>query len=265
MTGAPADEVGELLPGGHANRGRIRRAGDTVRRPLRPTSPSVHALLRHLEAVGFPGAPRVRGVDGTREVLDYVPGEVPGSRVPDALATDDALASVALLLRDYHHAARGFDAAAWAWPRRAPAAWAGSVVVHNDPNIDNVVFRGGRAVALIDFDLAAPADPLWDVALAVRLWAPLRDPVDVHDARQGQELRRARLFADAYGLAREERERLAAAVRDSGEWAYAAVEQAVDQGHREFAEYWRAKGGARAGRTRAWLEAHAAEVGDALR
>ena len=37
------------LLGGTANRGRVHRVGDTVRRPLRPTAPAVHALLRHLE------------------------------------------------------------------------------------------------------------------------------------------------------------------------------------------------------------------------
>ncbi len=31
------------------------RAGDTVRRPAGPHSPPVHALLTHLESVGFEG------------------------------------------------------------------------------------------------------------------------------------------------------------------------------------------------------------------
>ena len=41
----------------------VVRVGRTVRRPVRPHTPAVHALLRHLEAVGFDGAPRVLGVD----------------------------------------------------------------------------------------------------------------------------------------------------------------------------------------------------------
>ena len=50
---------------------------------------------------------------------------------------------------------------------------------HNDPNLDNVIFSGDRAVALIDFDLAGPGSAAWDVACAARLWAPLRDESDV--------------------------------------------------------------------------------------
>ena len=37
--------------------------GNTVRRPVHGNSPLVHALLRHLEDVGFAGAPRFLGVD----------------------------------------------------------------------------------------------------------------------------------------------------------------------------------------------------------
>ena len=55
-------------------------------------------------------------------------------------------------------------------------AFRDGMISHNDPNLDNVIFAGGRAVALIDFDLASPGSAVWDVACAARLWAPLRDP-----------------------------------------------------------------------------------------
>ena len=84
------------LPGGVANRGRVVRIGDTVRRPLRRTSSATHALLRHLEAVGFPGAPRFLGVDARdREVLSYIPGSTVIPPYPDWALTDEALESVA--------------------------------------------------------------------------------------------------------------------------------------------------------------------------
>ena len=69
------------LPGGNA--GGAVLAGGTVRRPTGPWTPSVHALLRHLQARGFAGAPRVLGMDGqNREVLTYLPGETAGSSRP---------------------------------------------------------------------------------------------------------------------------------------------------------------------------------------
>ncbi|MFC8896586.1 hypothetical protein [Streptomyces cinereoruber] len=55
---------------------RIVRVGDTIRRPVQPWTETVHALLRHLEEVGFPCAPRVLGFDEAgREVLEYMEGE----------------------------------------------------------------------------------------------------------------------------------------------------------------------------------------------
>ena len=62
-----------LLHGGITNAGLVSRVGDTVRRPWRPTSPATHALLDHLERVGFDGAPRFLGVDDRgREILSYI-------------------------------------------------------------------------------------------------------------------------------------------------------------------------------------------------
>jgi hypothetical protein len=77
----PATEV--LLHGGTTNAGRVTRVGETVRRPWRPTSPATHALLDHLERLGFDGAPRFLGTDEHgREVLSYIPGEAAIVRTP---------------------------------------------------------------------------------------------------------------------------------------------------------------------------------------
>src|SRR3712207_6105067 len=183
-----------LLHGGTANRGQVVRVGDTVRRPQRATSPATHALLRHLADVGFAGAPRFLGVDEHgREVVSYVPGTAITPPYPAWALTDDALVSVAHLLRDYHRAVDTFDQTAHTWPPSPPAAFTGGLVSHNDVNLDNVVFRGGRAIALIDFDLASPGSRIWDVACAARLWAPLRPDTDIFDTRRGRAFERFRL------------------------------------------------------------------------
>ena len=73
-----ADEAEMPLAGGDVTEGVVR-VGNTVRRPVRPHSPLVHALLAHLESAGFEGAPRFLGIDGSgREVLSYIDGEVAG-------------------------------------------------------------------------------------------------------------------------------------------------------------------------------------------
>jgi hypothetical protein len=51
--------------------------------------------LRHLERVGFDGAPHVLGIDAQgREVLTYVPGNVPRDASSPEIATDRALSEL---------------------------------------------------------------------------------------------------------------------------------------------------------------------------
>jgi hypothetical protein len=98
------------LPGGIANRGKVVRIGNAVHRPQRDTSPTTHALLHHLETVGFDGAPRLLGVDSqNREVLTYIPGTPTLAPYPDWSLTNEVLISVAKLLRAYHQAVANFD------------------------------------------------------------------------------------------------------------------------------------------------------------
>jgi hypothetical protein len=218
MPGETESEV--LLLGGTANRGQVVRVGDTVRRPQRATSPATHALLRHLADVGFDGAPR--------------------------------FLSVAHLLRDYHRAVSSFSPAPHPWPPSPPPPFAGQLVSHNDVNLDNVVFRDGRAVALIDFDLASPGCRVWDVACATRLWAPLRPDRYIDDSRRGRALHRLRLFVDSYGLDRGEREALVPAVLHNHQWLYDIVGTAAANGHPAFSEYLAGGAMRRAERTRRW-------------
>src|SRR5258708_2775389 len=63
------------LLGGRMASGIVRR-GDQLLRPMGPWSNAVHEYLRHLEAAGFEGSPRVLGIEGDREVLTFTDGEV---------------------------------------------------------------------------------------------------------------------------------------------------------------------------------------------
>ncbi len=181
----------------------MSKVGDTVRRSTGPWTPAVHALLRHLERVGFDGAPRVLGTDERgREVLSYVPGETPDSASPEVV-TERVLEEVGRLLRRYHEAARGFvlPAGIFWHHRRLPGAR--TVVCHNDVSPRNTVFRDGRPVAFLDWDLASPAPPAWDLAQAAWQFVPLSD--DAVCARNGwssppDRARRLRVLCDGYGL-----------------------------------------------------------------
>jgi hypothetical protein len=201
----------EVLAGGVANPGAVVRVGDTVRRPRKPQTTSVHAYLQHLVVEGLAGnVPTPLGFDDAdREVLTFIEGEVALPPFPTWVADDELLRSVAVLQRRLHHAAASFEPppdAIWDDSGYRPAGVDGSLVCHNDLCVENVVVRNGAAVGLIDFDYTAPVDPLFDITVAVRHWAPVRAPQDLEPSRANLDVvRRFGMFVDAHELARDQR------------------------------------------------------------
>ena len=195
----------------------VVRVGRTVRRPARPHTPAVHALLRHLEAVGFEGAPRVLGIDAqNREVLTYLPGDVPHRPLPAYALSEATLTRLAELQLRYHQAVVGFEPPSWAqWDGEVTSLVDGppELICHCDINLENVIFRPGpdgpEPYALIDFDLARPGTRLVDVIQTLRYWAPLAAPHDRDPAFADVDVPgRIALFCQAYGLSYVERARL---------------------------------------------------------
>jgi len=207
---------GELLIGDGVTQG-IVRIGDTVRRPLRPFSLTVQAYLAHLRDSGFTGAPLPFGIDEQgREMLSFVPGDVPRNPLPPETAGDDVLVALARLIRALHRASAGWvppDDAVWGGTPASlgrPIAQQTELVSHRDYYPGNVVFRDGLPVALIDFDLARPTTRLYDIANALWYWAPLRDPRDRAPAFADVDIpHRVAVFADAYGMTVRHRAELA--------------------------------------------------------
>ncbi len=199
---------------GGRNWGAVR-VGDTVRRVPGDQTPAVQALLRHLEAAGFDGAPRTLGLDGQgREVLTHLDGLTVGEQRPwPAWAhSEAALVAVGRWLRDFHAASRSFVPPRGSrWFTDRDQLGPGEIVGHHDAAPYNAVWRpvptaadpdAGELVGFIDWDLAHPALPVRDLAFVALTWVPLtaRDVA----AADGfpPELDRAhrlRLLLDAYG------------------------------------------------------------------
>jgi Phosphotransferase enzyme family len=166
--------VEERLDGG--NTGGAVRVGETIRRAAGPWTPAVHALLLHLARNGFPDSPRPLGIDRQgREMLTFVAGETVGTRLPWPAWTHTArtLIQVARWLRHYHDAVSDFvppDGAVW----RMSGPWRpGLIIGHNDAAPYNAVWRPGHLAGFIDWDLAGPVTPAWDLAFAAFSWVPL--------------------------------------------------------------------------------------------
>ncbi|MGN9909212.1 phosphotransferase [Phytohabitans sp. LJ34] len=195
----------ERLPGG--NTGGAVRVGDTVRRAAGPWTPSVHALLRHLEAVGFERAPRALGFDGQgREVLSYLPGEVVGTARPWPawVYGEAALREVGGWLREFHEAVASFVPPADAVWREGGTWRPGLIVGHNDSAPYNAAWDGGRLAGFFDWDFAAPVTREYDLAFAAFSWVPLHARRVVSaEGFTAFERRpaRLRLMLDAYGWA----------------------------------------------------------------
>jgi len=184
----------EVLRGGAVNPSVVR-VGDTVRRTASAATPAVHELLRHLEVKGFDGAPRALGFDEQgREVLSYVEGTVSlDDAWPEVLHHDAGLVAVVQLIQRFHDAVADF----------APAGLgAGKIMCHGDPGPWNIVWSDDRPIALIDWDFALPAVPLYDVSYVAFEMVPLRDDdrcAQVGFAEVPDRVSRLRLVCDTYG------------------------------------------------------------------
>jgi len=259
----------QQLEGGIANAGEVVRVGAHVLRPSSPHSRSVHAFLRAVRDAGFESVPTPVAIDDDgRERLVFIDGDVPVPPYPEWSQTDTALASIARLLRGLHDAARGFDARGLTWDDSLADPAGGTLVCHNDVCPENVVFRDGVAVALLDFQYAAPGRPVYDLAHLARLCVPIENGFD--QARLGwrpaDRPARLRLVADAYGLDTVGRAELLTAMDDAIDRVEAAVRRSVAAGHPKSVEMWdRTGGGERYDRRRRWWTDHHDQFAAALR
>jgi len=179
--------------------------GNVVHKRASPWTPTVHALLRHLEDAGFDGAPRALGFDDQgREMLTYLPGETIGDRTPwPAWAfADSMLVRVGQWLRRLHDLTADFTPPADERWFAGGTMRPGLVVGHQDAAPYNAVVDGDRLVGFYDWDIAGPSSREFDLAFSALPWVPLASPsadtqVSNHDLEDRS--RRLHLLLDAYG------------------------------------------------------------------
>lgn len=208
-------EKEELLHGGNVN--EVVRIGNTVHRNEN-WNPFVHELLLYLDKQGFEGAPKFIGIDDKgREILSFIPGEVPGNDYPDFkpyIWSDSSFIKSAELLRRYHDAVQGFKSTSCKPGIKisclVPEGWEDEIICHNDAALYNIVFKDEVPIALIDFDLAAPGPRIWDIVYMLYTSVPLASfsidysigkSIPYSTELHGDERRRRiSLFFKSYGM-----------------------------------------------------------------
>lgn len=150
----------------------------------------MHRLLRHFEQRGWPGAPRLLGVDEHgREILTFLDGHVAWRSPTEGVDSAESLARVARLVRQFHDLTAGTS-----------LAGDQEVVCHNDLSPKNTVYREAEGhrllpVAFLDWDIAAPGARIHDVAHMCWQYLNLGPAVD----DLATTSRRLRMMCDAYG------------------------------------------------------------------
>ncbi|WP_265520435.1 phosphotransferase enzyme family protein [Oerskovia flava] len=252
----------------------VVRVDGTVRRPVRPFTATIQDYLAHLHARGFTDAPVPLGTDGQgREVLSFVPGDVPVEPLPADVAGLEVLAALGGLIRRLHDAAESWEPDAGAVFGSIPGVVPDGVVPmfdtpelvsHQDYCPGNVVFRGGLPVALIDFDLARPTTRGADVVNALGWWVPLRDPVDRGEALAGADAAvRVRAFADGYGMDGGLREQVVPLARRRAANLRLTM-RAAAEADPVFRRWWDDGLAERLDRAEVWLSGEAARIERAL-
>lgn len=248
----------ENLGGGVANAGQVTRHGEFVLRPSNPNSVTIHTFLLALRSTGFQGAslPVAVQPDG-RERLLFLEGDVPLPPYPMWAQSYEALESVTQLMRAFHQASAqvAFNAGTWSDELADPDG--GPMVCHNDVCLENVVFRDGQAIGLIDFDFAAPGRPTYDLAAFARMCVPIDDDRSAERLGWGPSDRpgRLRLVAAAYGLGESGRRQLLEHLDRSMESGGSFVQRRVETGDPNFIRMLERMGGMeRYERRRGWWE-----------
>ena len=224
-----------------------------------PYTAGTHALLKHLESVGFRGAPRSFGWDSKgRHLVEWVDGiRADHPQAPDAALDPE---NIGAFMREMHDALESFvppPDVMWFEGLLAPGE---DLIVHQDIAPSNIVVAPDGRLVAIDWDAAAPGTRLWDLAHAAHAFAPLsRDGL-------GAQLSADRLarFADGYGLSAVDRQELLPLLAVRSESMYEYLDHMRVTGESPWIELWELGVGTVWKADAQWIRQHEPEFRHAL-
>lgn len=193
------DNFEETLSGGNMN-APVKKGG-CVYRTVNGATPTIHRLLRHVRSKGVTWVPEPLGIEGDREILSFVPGDVPHD-MPSWIWSEQTLRDVARHIRKWHDATADFDTEGAVWNFTTDGQ--SDVICHSDFAPYNCVFLDERFSGLIDFDLCSPGSRLWDLAYTIYRFVPVMPPEPLGTEHEHSPfpvedvLRRIDLFLSVY-------------------------------------------------------------------
>lgn len=222
----------EQLPGNESH--PIIRIGDKVHRPTEFWQPAVRDLLNYLDSVNFPYSPKHFGVDDEdREVLSYIDGES-GKKGWTNIINEDGLCSYAKLLRTYHEAVANYKPSpSLEWANGQKGLKSGQIVCHGDFGPWNIVWKEGQPVGIVDWDLAHPNTPEYDILYALEYSAPFRDDEATNNHHHFKSVpdrkRRIKIFLEAYGtpMIKDVASKVAAMQREVGKYEASLAKRGI--------------------------------------
>lgn len=184
---------------------RARKVGREVHRnPLNDTA-MAHRFLRHLRETGFPLVPEpLESLPDGTERLAYIEGSAASPPYVPEQISDEALANVSKVVRQFHDAGSHFQ-----WP--SGEEWEGFDAVrpthfdcigHNDLAPWNFVFDGSKVNGIIDWDVCGPSSRTWDFAYTVHHFVPFHSDRDLKArgwSTRPNRYERLHLMVEAYG------------------------------------------------------------------
>jgi len=195
----PSIESETPIPGGRLNRGRLVRLGGFVLRPADEDA-TIEQLIIEVGKF-FMGIPKSFGRDPQgRLKLEWIEGESAEAFDEGEEDARTRLLSVGALLRELHDSTTSIASGKVATSRDSlDPSGVHEVICHGDAGPGNIIFRDGRAFALIDWEMAASGRRSWDLATALRYWAPFRNPANKKPAELLlNPMERAQWILDGY-------------------------------------------------------------------
>ena len=190
-----------------------------MRRAAHQGSATNHALLETLRAQGLDCVPRPLKLEPRYEELSYLPGECFGPTEPrKSIAWEqEVLHRIGYAVRRFHDLSVDFlnKNRKSPWFPHAERCDHPEVICHNDLGPWNAPITGTGRISIIDWEMAAPGNRIWDVAQLAWHWVPYYLPKE----------RRRLGFKGRWNFER----RLATLMRGYGnaDWSQAEISAAV--------------------------------------